>query len=184
MLRFNLNLLQSKRPRPGGGNNSNTNVSVMDSDDEDDEPYSRSEELKRIHHISKEYSDVTLNPRWKDSEKKDGGSTFYLPLPCPKKVILSDRSANDVIVSESISDFSFSVDTESSSNLNGMSTMEKERDLSYQRACKALLAHWGQGLVKIQIIDGERFNEDIFLGEVKQKCFIVPSPISQHQNHI
>ena len=152
----------------------------MDSDDEDDEPYGRPEELKRIHHISKEYSEVTLNPHWKDSEKKDAGSTFYLPLPCPKKVILSDRSANDVMVSESISDFSFSVDTESSSNLNGLSAMEKERESSYQRACKALLAHWGQGLVKIQIIDGERFNEDIFLGEVEPNRFDVSSIMSQH----
>jgi hypothetical protein len=141
-------------------------VSTMDSEDEDDEPYCRSEELKRIHHISKEYSEVTLNPRFKDSEKKDGSSTFYLPLPCPRKVILSDRGANDVLVSESISDFSFSMDTENS-NFHGLSAVEKERESSYQTACKALLSHWGQGLVKIQIIDGERFNEDIFLGEVK-----------------
>lgn len=140
--------------------------------------YCRLEELKRIHHISKEYSEVTLNPRWKDSDKRDGGSTFYLPLPCPKKVILSDRSANDVLVSESISDFSFSMDTESS-HLNSLSLMEKEREASYQRACKALLSHWGQGLVKIQIIDGERFNEDIFLGEVNPNSFILSSIISQ-----
>ncbi len=34
--------------------------------------------------------------------------------------------------------------------------------------CKenGLLNFWGDGQIKIQIIDGDRFNQDIFLGEV------------------
>ena len=39
----------------------------------------------------------------------------------------------------------------------------------YNKTCKALLDYWGQGCIKIQIIDGERFNEDIFMGEVRNK---------------
>lgn len=66
------------------------------------------------------------------------------------------------LVSESISDFSY---TNEFTNAPSIRSVE-EKDGMYSRACRGLLEHWGQGLVKIQIVDGERFNEDIFMGEV------------------
>ena len=45
---------------------------------------------------------------------------------------------------------------------------ENDQSVQYQRTCKALMDYWGQGCVKIQVVDGERFNEDIFLGEVEK----------------
>ena len=32
--------------------------------------------------------------------------------------------------------------------------------------CKGLLNSWGDGLIKVEVLDGDRFNEEIFLGEV------------------
>lgn len=37
---------------------------------------------------------------------------------------------------------------------------------SYEEQCEELLKYWSGGSISIQIVDGERFNEEIFLGEV------------------
>jgi hypothetical protein len=159
-------IFKSKRPKPPGGNNGN-GVAYDSDDEEEDDPRTRPEELKKTHYIHREFSEITLNPRWKACEKKEGGggSIFFLPLPCPKKIILSEAalSGDAGLVTESISDFSY---TNEFTNGPGVRSAE-EKDGLYNRACRGLLEHWGQGLVKIQIVDGERFNEDIFMGEVR-----------------
>lgn len=155
---------KGKRPKPAGGNNGNS-VTYDSDDDEEDETRTRPEELKKTHYIHREFEEITLNPRWKGSEKKEGGSVFYLPLPCPRKIILNEASppGDTGMVTESISDFNYTNDFTSSSSMRST----EEREGMYNRACRGLLEHWGQGLVKIQIVDGERFNEDIFMGEVR-----------------
>lgn len=138
---------------------------AYDSDDEEeDDSRTKPEELKKTHYIHREFTEITLNPRWKAGEKKEGGSVFYLPLPCPKKIILNEAalSGDAGLLSESISDFSYTNDFTSGPSMRSA----EEKDGLYSRACRSLLEHWGQGLVKIQIVDGERFNEDIFMGEV------------------
>jgi hypothetical protein len=32
---------------------------------------------------------------------------------------------------------------------------------------KALMNWWGEGFIKVAVVDGDRFNQDIFLGEVR-----------------
>jgi hypothetical protein len=48
---------------------------------------------------------------------------------------------------------------------------------SYEEQCEELLKYWGSGNINIQIVDGERFNEEIFLGEVSLllSTLLVPS---------
>jgi hypothetical protein len=89
------------------------------------------------------------------------------------------------LTTESISDFSFkngssrSSSSSSRNNAEGQNNnnssvgddravqeRERERDGYHGRACRCLLDHWSQGIVVIRVVDGERFNEEIFMGEV------------------
>ena len=87
---------------------------------------------------------MTLNPRW--------NTTFNIPLPCPKPLASRRPSEADVSCSTSSPEACSASD-------------ETSRGLA---VCKenGLLNFWGDGQIKIQIIDGDRFNQDIFLGEV------------------
>lgn len=177
----------------------NNGISIAyDSDDEEDDDASASrskpEELKKMHYTHKEFDEVTLNPRWKDSSGKAGGCQFYLPLPCPKRVLLSESSLHVPLTTESISDFSFKNGSSSSgsssiaevqsnnSSSSGDDRAMQERDGYHGRACRCLLDHWSQGVVVIRVVDGERFNEEIFMGEViscAETCTSKPfSPLS------
>jgi hypothetical protein len=67
----------------------------------------------------------------------------------------------------------------SGATINTMSIEEqadKEREimeeLRHEKQCRALLNWCGDGEVKIQVIDGERFNEEIFLGEVPSSYYL------------
>ena len=180
--------LQNRRPKGPAGNNGNS--VAYDSDDEDDDDSSPSrckpEELKKTHYTHREFDEVTLNPRWKDSSGKAGGCQFYLPLPCPRRVLLSEASLHVPLTTESISDFSFKNGSSSSSSSSSSSNVgegqtnnnssvgddravqerEREREGYHGRACRCLLDHWSQGVIVIRVVDGERFNEEIFMGEV------------------
>ena len=188
-------ILQQNR-RPKGLAKNNGNSIAYDSDDEEDDDASASrckpEELKKTHYTHREFDEVTLNPRWKDSSGKAGGCQFYLPLPCPKRVLLSEASLHVPLTAESISDFSFKNGSSSSSsssssiaevqsNNNSSSSDDRamqEKDGFHGRACRCLLDHWSQGVVVIRVVDGERFNEEIFMGEVISRAQICTSKLS------
>ena len=62
--------------------------------------------------------------------------SFSLPLPCPRGVL---QAAVDGAA---------------------------DTGAAYKAACDALLDFWASGFLSIQVVDGERFNQEIFLGEV------------------
>jgi hypothetical protein len=169
-------IIQARKGKPS--QSSSTGNGDTDDDDDGDGPL----QLKKVHYCHREYDEITLNPRWCDD--KNGG-TFHIPLPCPKKVILSAvntmRSSATVAISDLSTDIHVSTDY-----INGNSRVKKFEDEeidrnNYNKACKALLDYWGQGCIKIHVVDGERFNEDIFLGEVTLllSTFLVPQMVKK-----
>jgi len=45
-----------------------------------------------------------------------------------------------------------------------ISVEETLPEKDYRVICKALLNWWSTGVINIEILDGERFNEEIFIG--------------------
>ena len=103
-------------------------------------------EKRPAYKTGRDFTITTLNPRW--------NSTFYLPLSCPRQIV---QAALDEC-------------TES-----GIDTTNHNDEL-LSKVNKALIDWWSSGFISIQVIDGERFNEDIFLGEVTLllSAFLVP----------
>ena len=99
---------------------------------------------------------MTQNPRW--------GSTFYLPLPCYKHLLtpIDTLAAGDDVNS------SWLLHMNEESEEPGHMQQYNDDELLLKRIeiCKGLLNWWGEGYIKIAVVDGERFNEEIFLGEV------------------
>ena len=180
------------------GNSKNNNDSVIyDSDDSNEENNlikQKNDELKKSFYCHREFEEITLNPKW--TNKVEGrdmvrNGVFYIPLPCPKKILFSstENIPNSVNNSTCDVDTIKNVDSENfvnnnnnnnnnniNSENNGNNGIEKEKeninininDGQYNKACKSLLEYWSLGIIKIQIVDGERFNEDIFMGEVSE----------------
>jgi hypothetical protein len=113
-------------------------------------------ELRLAHKTGKDFEIITLNPHF--------DSSFYLPLSCPKAFI------HNFIEKEKIRNETSGLD-------NDYSTIDSI-DLIHSRLCKELLVWWSSAgaFIKIQVVDGERFNEDIFLGEISLllSSFLVP----------
>lgn len=113
-------------------------------------------DLRLSHKTGKDFEIITLNPQWDCS--------FYLPLPCPKSFI------HNFIEKEKIRNESSGLDID----YNTIDAI----DLIHSRLCKELLVWWSSAgsFIKIQVVDGERFNEDIFLGEISLllSSFLVP----------
>ena len=103
-------------------------------------------EKRPAYKTGRDFTITTLNPRW--------NSTFYLPLSCPRQIV---QAALDECVETGIDITSHS-------------------DALLSKVNKALVEWWSSGFISIQVIDGERFNEDIFLGEVTLllSAFLVP----------
>ena len=103
-------------------------------------------EKRPAYKTGRDFTVTTLNPRW--------NSTFYLPLSCPRQVI---QGALDECVESGID-------------------IANPNDVVVSKVNKALVDWWSSGFISIQVIDGERFNEDIFLGEVTLllSAFLVP----------
>ena len=223
-------IYQMKRNK---GNSKNNNDSVIyDSDDSSEENNvikQKNEELKKSFYCHREFEEITLNPKW--TNKVEGrdmvrNGVFYIPLPCPKKILFSssenvpnsvNNSTCDVDTVKNVNSENFVYNNESNNNNddnnknknnsnnnynnnesninnnnnnnsnnnnnnnnnvnsdnNGNNGLEKEKenininDGPYNKACKSLLEYWSLGIIKIQVVDGERFNEDIFLGEVSK----------------
>jgi hypothetical protein len=54
-------------------------------------------------------------------------------------------------------------------SLGGDAALESPDSQSRLKYDKDLMSHrrwWSAGLVKIEVVDGDRFNDDIFMGEV------------------
>jgi hypothetical protein len=77
------------------------------------------------------------------------GETFHIPLPCPRNLILHTAASGNY----------------------GDNSEHTALDMS-----KALLSWWGEGYIKIAVVDGDRFNQDIFMGEATllMSSFLVP----------
>ncbi len=110
-----------------------------------------------MHHISKDFEEVTQNPRW--------GSTFYLPLPCPKQLLpqLSNAEKLNLLADDT--------PLEDAGVIAGQ--IDGKQLLRRIDICKGLLNWWGEGFIKIAVVDGERFNQEIFLGEVDFSSMII-----------
>ena len=153
-----------------------------------------SRDLRKVHSTHRDFSELTLNPRWgsdtstMDETDTEGGgdgaqwsddklqdrtvskelsgqgrAVFELSLPCPRKVM--QRAAQQYHADKLVSVPS-STSSASSSSRTFRSNGSGSGSALYDHACNALLEYWSHGVIKIQIVDGERFNEDIFLGEV------------------
>lgn len=117
-----------------------------------------STEMKRIHQTEKQYEQTTLNPRW--------GSSFYLFLPCPKQIF--QRFIDE------IPDFLITIQD------------PMRKDEIYRRIRRELLDWWGAGSINITIVDGERFNDNVFLGETSLllSSFLVPKAGKDHTSDL
>ena len=105
-------------------------------------------EMKKVHQAVRDFEETTLNPRW--------GSSFYLFLPSPKHILQSYIDECPDIL-EIIED-----------------PIKKEEIA--KRISKDLLNWWSNGYINISVIDGERFNDNVFLGEINflLSSFLVP----------
>ena len=126
-------------------------------------------DLRRVQSCHRDFAEVTLNPRFNSSSNNNGGA-FELSLPCPRRVV-----QKALLASRSVS--SSSTSSTSSSSPSPFLQSGAAAAAAHDAASKALLDYWAQGLLKIQVVDGDRFNEDIFLGEVSLllSTFLVPS---------
>ena len=79
---------------------------------------------------------VTLNPQW--------NSTFILNLPSPRSVVQAITTTPELL-----------------QLYNQNSPLS---DAAYDAITKALLQWWSLGIVTIEVFDGERFNQEIFMG--------------------
>ena len=111
-------------------------------------------EMKKIHQAVRDFDETTLNPRW--------GSTFYLFLPSPKHILQTY-----------IDEFP---------NILNVITDPNKKEEIFQRISKDLLNWWGDGYVNITVIDGERFNDNVFCGEATflLSSFLVPKKGKDH----
>ena len=97
--------------RNKGNIKSNNDNVIYDSDDSSEEEIlikQKNEELKKSFYCHREYEEVTLNPKW--TNKVEGrdmvrNGVFYLPLPCPKKILFSSLENDPNSVNNSIYDF-------------------------------------------------------------------------------
>jgi hypothetical protein len=90
---------------------------------------------------SRDYNVLTFNPKW--------NATFNFSLPCAKPVLKTYLDRHPSIIDSMTSSSSLSLS-----------------DSEYEGLCKALLLFWSNGMIDIEVYDGERFNEEIFMGKV------------------
>ena len=83
----------------------------------------------------KDYTVTTLNPQW--------GAHFTLTFPCPRTAVQA-----------------LAADLKAPYDQDGCLT-----DAAFESIRKALLQWWSQGVVNIEVFDGERFNQEIFMGQ-------------------
>lgn len=132
--------------------------------------------LKKISHVVRDFEEMTFFPVW--------NASFYLSLPMPRALLRS--------VFENVAGVMFASHPQSREDLEAISVCaqevlahEKERidsdpnlldhvypvyavqlsDTQYDIITRYLLHHWAAGNVLIEVLDGERFNEDIFMGQ-------------------
>jgi len=86
--------------------------------------------------LSRDFATYTLHPRW------DGDCVFHLSLPTPRTLLPTQELL-------------FAADASPNKN--------KPLDV---KACAALMDWWGGGVLRVEVVDGERFNSDINLGLV------------------
>lgn len=103
----------------------------------------QSANLKRIYHTAKDCEELTLNPVW--------NSSFILSLPFPKMMIKSMIENNQLPY----------LPLASVSDMQAVSLSDAE----YESLCRVIMQHWSSGQVLIEVCDGERFNEEIFMGQ-------------------
>lgn len=86
---------------------------------------------------TRDFTTVTLNPQW--------GAAFIINLPCPRNIVqsLAYNEARQVYHPD-----------------------EPLSDAAYDIISRNLLQWWALGTVNVEVFDGERFNEDIFMGHI------------------
>jgi hypothetical protein len=94
--------------------------------------------FSQVFQTSKDYTTLTLNPKW--------NASFSMTLPFSKTVLRAAIERHQI-----------NTDNLYSSSLS---------DHDYDVVVKAMLQHWSSGIVEIEVFDGERFNEEIFMGKV------------------
>lgn len=82
---------------------------------------------------------MTLNPKW--------NASFVVNLPFSKSTLRTAIERHQL--------------QHTFNNAAGLS------DAEYEIVCKAMLQYWSGGILEIEVYDGERFNEDIFMGKIQ-----------------
>jgi hypothetical protein len=128
--------------------------------------------MKRVYHVTRDFNEVTLNPQW--------ATTFTIPLPCAKGLIRHTPTNGDVCKDTRRNQFEHENgvygDNDDSYDRLRNSDAVGDEDGSMRSRCKALMNYWAGGYIQVKVVDGERFNEDIFMGEftVLMSSFFVP----------
>lgn len=116
--------------------------------------------MKKVNQLTRDFQEVTLNPVFGPSR-----GCFHVLLPSPQEYM-------EQLYAEAWT-------ARSSEDATALGADGGELTLPmplYTYICDTLMKDWwGKGCIKIEILDGERFNEDIFLGEV---CYKVQYELS------
>ncbi len=99
-----------------------------------------------------EFQDCTLNPSW----------DYYFRIPLP---IMDSCFVNYSTPSK---DGSRSLLSESRTFLDDSSDSLRRR--KYDADCQTHFRWWSGGILKVEVVDGDRFNDDIFMGEVRRQA--------------
>lgn len=92
--------------------------------------------LKKAYQGVRDFEEITLTPMW--------DTTFNISLPIPKTMLKTI------------------VDKYNFMEQHDIELTESE----YQAICRTVLDWWSDGNIVVEVFDGERFNEDIFMGQV------------------
>jgi hypothetical protein len=141
---------------------------------------SPSPSVKRVYNTRRDFAEATLNPQWR--------AAFTIPLPCYKCHMIQpidpintmEATRNNELMTPTSSTSSSTRTQERSGNRIGdmkkNSAAVTDEMASLQR-CKGLMDYWAGGYIVVKVVDGERFNEDIHLGEftILMSSFFMPS---------
>ena len=100
--------------------------------------------LSAVKKLSRDFTTATLHPRW--------DTTLHVPLPVPKSLLPTPELF--VPASSPAKQRTPEVEAQGEAPL-----------LADARAYTALLDWWAGGVLRVEVVDGERFNSEIFLGQ-------------------
>eukprot|EP01034_Spumella_vulgaris_P029762 gene29762-36857_t len=126
-------------------------------------------EMKKISHLIRDFETTTLNPHW--------NASFTLSLPCTKQMVCSLLPPGRDVLLSAMSKSGNDVGGEEDELEEIMGSLT---DKEHHHLLTCLLQWYASGTILIEVVDGERFNEEIFIGQTTVLLSSLNLQINRH----